>query len=138
MTLNKEKLTCLDEELKHRLQFYFCSLDTKFFFKEFCLRSLSIYTTNELKDNIAEMLEKVTSDVKVELYNRYSVKKSKEISLTKLDLTLAPEHFGLENREHCSTLGYLIPTVNVTKAKPCENVMKLANKKKRENTVHEF
>ena len=85
------------------------------------------------------MLEEVTSDVKVEpVYNRYPVKKSKEISLTKLDQTLAPEDFGLEDREHSSTLAYLIPTLNVTKAKPCENVVKLTNKKKRENTVHEF
>ena len=59
------------------------------------------------------------------------MKKSKEISLTKLDLTLAPEDFELEDREHSSTLGYLIPTLNTTKAKPCENVMKLTNKKKK-------
>ena len=44
----------------------------------------------------------------------------------------------LEDREYSSTLGYLIQTFNVTKAKPCENVMKLRNKKKRENTIHEF
>ena len=50
---------------------------------------------------------------------------SKEIRLTK------PEDFGLEDREHSSTLEYLIPTLNVTKAKPCENVMKLTNKKKK-------
>ena len=61
------------------------------------------------------------------------MKKSKEACLTKLDLTLAPEHFGLEVREHSLTLQHLIPTLNVTEAKPCENVMKLTNKKKREN-----
>ena len=85
---------------------------------------------NELRGNIAEMLE-VSSDVKVDL--ALSRKKLKETSLTKLDLTLAPEHFGLEDREHSSTLQHLIPTLNVAKAKPCENVMKLTNKKKREN-----
>ena len=62
------------------------------------------------------------------------MKKSKEVSLKKLDLTLAPENFWLDDREHSSTLGYLIPTLNVTKAKPCESVMKLTNKKKRERT----
>ena len=56
----------------------------------------------------------------------------------KLDLTLTPEDFGLEDREDSSTLGYQIPTLNVTKKKPCENVVKLKNKKKREITVHEF
>ena len=50
---------------------------------------------------------------------------SKEIRLTK------PEDFGLEDREHSSTLEYLIPTLSVTKAKPCEKVMKLTNKKKK-------
>ena len=34
------------------------------------------------------------------------VKKLKEISLMKLDLTLTPEDFGLEDREDSSTLGY--------------------------------
>ena len=58
--------------------------------------------------------------------------------MTKLDLTLVPEDFGLEDREHSSTLGYLIATLSVTKTKPCENDMKLTNKKKRQNAVHEF
>ena len=44
---------------------------------------------NELRDNIAEMLEEVTSDVKVESALQPLLKKSKEISLTKLDLRLA-------------------------------------------------
>ena len=78
------------------------------------------------------MLEGVTSDVQVEpALQPLPVKKSKEISLTKLDLRLAPEDFGLEDREHSSTLGYLIPTLNVIKQKPCENAMKLTNKKKK-------
>ena len=34
------------------------------------------------------------------------VKKLKEISLMKVDLTLTPEDFGLEGREDSSTLGY--------------------------------
>ena len=57
---------------------------------------------NELRDNIAEMLEEVRSEVE-------------------LDLTLAPEDLGLQDREHSSTLGYFIPT---RKAKSCENFMK--------------
>ena len=61
------------------------------------------------------------------------MKKSREACLTKLDLKLAPEHFGLEVRQHPLTLQHLIPTLNVTEAKPCEDVMKLTNKKKREN-----
>ena len=77
-----------------------------------------ICNSNELRDNIAEMLEKVTATLKYrQLYNHYPVKKSKEISLAKLDLTLVPEDFALKNREHSSSLGYLIPTLNVTRAK---------------------
>ena len=64
------------------------------------------------------------------------MKKSKEISLTKLDLTLVPDDFVLEDREHSSALGYLIPTLKVTKVKPCENVMKLTNKKKKRNILN--
>ena len=38
-----------------------------------------ICNSNELRDNIAEMLEKVTATLKYrQLYNRYPVKKSKE------------------------------------------------------------
>ena len=85
------------------------------------------------------MLEEVTRDVKVvPALNRFPMKKPKEISLTKLDLTLAPGDFGLENRKHPSTLGYLIPTLSIIKAKHYENVTKSTNKKKRQNTVHEF
>ena len=85
------------------------------------------------------MLEEVTRDVKVmPSLNHFLGKKPKEISLTKLYLTLASEDFGLGDRKHSSNLGYLIPTLSVIKAKPYENVKKLANKKKRENTVHEF
>ena len=86
------------------------------------------------------MLEEVTSDVKVEptLQPLSGEEIKGNQSLTKLDQTLAPEDFGSEDREHSSALGYLIPTLNVTKAKPCENVMKLTNKKKRENTAHQF
>ena len=65
------------------------------------------------------------------------MKKSKEISLTKLDLTLAPEDFGLDDREHSSTLGYLIRMLNVTKTKPYKNVKKLTNKKKRESKLEQ-
>ena len=88
---------------------------------------------NELKDNIAEMQEEATSDVKLEPVNCYLLKKSKEISLEKLDLTFALEFFGLADRENSSTLGYSIPALNVTKVKPCENAMKLMNE-----FVHEF
>ena len=68
------------------------------------------------------------------VYNRYPVKKSKESSLTKLDLTLASEDFGLEDREHSSTWGYLIQMLNVTKAKPCEKCCEInVQEKKREH-----
>ena len=59
------------------------------------------------------------------------MKKSNEISLTKLDLTFVPEDFGLEDREHSSTLAYSILTLNVTKVKPYENAMKLMSKEKK-------
>ena len=83
------------------------------------------------------MLEEVSSNVKAErALQRLS---GEEINGSQSDETrLVPEELWLEDREHSLTLGYLIPKLNVTKAKPGENVMKLTNKKKRENTVHEF
>ena len=78
------------------------------------------------------MLVEVTSDVKVEpILQPLSGKEIKGISLTRLDQTLAPQDFGLEDREHSSTLGYLIPTLNVNKAKPCENVIKINEQEKK-------
>ena len=47
--------------------------------------------------------------------------------MTKLDLTLVPEDFGLKYRKHSSTLGYLLVILSVSKTKPCENDMKLTN-----------
>ena len=66
------------------------------------------------------MLEKVTSNVKLEPV---------------LQLLSGEEIKGNQPEE---ARGYLIPTVNVIKAKPCENVMQSTNNKKRRNTVREF
>ena len=83
------------------------------------------------------MLEEVSSNVKAErALERLSGEEIKESQSN--EARLVPEELWLEDRELSLTLGYLIPKLNFTKAKPGENVMKLTNKKKRENAVHEF
>ena len=78
------------------------------------------------------MLEEVTSDVKVEPV--LQPLSGEEIKRNQSDEARS----DISAREHSSTLRYLIPTLSVTKAKPRENVMKITNKKKGENAVHEF
>ena len=64
------------------------------------------------------------------------MKKSKEISLTRLDQTLAPEDFGLEDREHSSIFD---PKAERHQSKTLRNCYEInEQEKKRENTVHEF
>ena len=85
------------------------------------------------------MLEEVTSDIKVEL--ALQPLSGEEINGNQSDEARSDINvrgFGLEYREHSSALGYLISTLNITKAKPYKNAMKLTNKKKRENIVQNF
>ena len=85
------------------------------------------------------MLEKVTSDFKVEpALQPLSGEEIKGDQSDEARSDISARRFWIEDREHSSTLGYLIPTLNVTKTKRCENIMKSRKKKKGENTVHEF